>query len=107
VTCGIVGIIVAHFMANIITALSIFYSLMTVSLAAPFLFGLFSKKASVKGAFWSAGIGVVVTLALQFFNHGKGIWILNATSTGIICALVIMLVSIYIMPAPVAGEEKR
>lgn len=107
VTCGIVGIIVAHFMANIITALSIFYSLMTVSLAAPFLFGLFSKKASVKGAFWSAGIGVVVTLALQFFNHGKGIWILNATSTGIICALVIMLVSIYIMPAPVAGKEKR
>jgi SSS family solute:Na+ symporter len=98
VVCGFLGIIVAHFMANIITALSIFYSLMTVSLAAPFIFGLFSKRASAKGAFCSAGLGVLVTIALQFGNHGKGPWILNATSTGIIVAFVIMLASLYLFP---------
>jgi len=31
-------------MANIITALSIFYSLMTVSLGAPFIFGLLARE---------------------------------------------------------------
>ena len=98
IVCGIVGVIVAQYMANIITALSIFYSLMTVSLAAPFLFGLFTKKASTKGAFLSAGIGVVVTLALQFGNGGKGLWILNATSTGIITALIIMFISLALFP---------
>ena len=98
VVCGVLGIIVAHFMANIITALSIFYSLMTVSLGAPFIFGLFSKRASAKGAFCSAGIGVLVTIALQFGNKGKGPWILNATSTGIIVAFIIMLVSLYVFP---------
>ena len=98
VVCGIVGVIVAHFMANIITALSIFYSLMTVSLAAPFLFGLFSTKASTKGALYSAGIGVLLTLVLQFSNGGKGLWILNATSTGIIAASVIMFLSLYFFP---------
>ena len=98
VVCGVLGIIVAHFMANIITALSIFYSLMTVSLAAPFIFGLFSTRASAKGAFCSAGIGVLVTIALQFGNKGRGPWILNATSTGIIVAFVIMLASLYLFP---------
>lgn len=98
VVCGIVGIVVAHFMANIITALSIFYSLMTVSLAAPFLFGLFSTKASTKGAFCSAGIGVLLTLFLQFTQGGKGPWLLNATSTGIIVASVMMFLSLYLFP---------
>ena len=71
---------------------------MTVSLAAPFLFGLFSTKASTKGALYSAGIGVLLTLVLQFSNGGKGLWILNATSTGIIAASVIMFLSLYFFP---------
>ncbi len=98
IVCGILGIIVAHFMSNIITALSIFYSLMTVSLAAPFLFGLFSARASTKGAFCSAGIGVLLTLILQFSNGGKGFWILNATSTGILAAIIVMFVSLHVFP---------
>ncbi len=98
VVCGIAGIFIAYYMANIITALAIFYSLMTVSLAAPFLFGLFNEKASTKGAFLSAVIGVAVVLGLRVFNGGKGIGILNATSLGILVAAVIMLASLYVFP---------
>ena len=98
VVCGILGIFIAYYMANIITALAIFYSLMTVSLAAPFLFGLFTDKASTKGAFASAIIGVAVVLGLRIFNGGKGIGILNATSLGILVAAVIMLLSLYVFP---------
>lgn len=41
---GVLGVGVAIVLPNIITALSIFYSLMSVSLTAPLLFGLFSKR---------------------------------------------------------------
>ncbi len=95
---GILGVIMALYMPNIITALQIFYSLMSVSLAAPFLFGLFSQRASVKGAFIAAGLGVATTLYLQFFAAGKGIWILNAASTGILVAIIAMFLSLYILP---------
>lgn len=98
VVCGVVGVFIAYYMANIITALAIFYSLMTVSLAAPFLFGLFQEKASTKGAFCSAIIGVAVVLGLKIFNGGKGIGILNATSLGILVAAVIMLASLWVVP---------
>ena len=107
VVCGIAGIFIAYYMANIITALAIFYSLMTVSLAAPFLFGLFNEKASTKGAFLSAVIGVAVVLGLRLFNGGKGIGILNATSLGILVAAVIMLVSLYVFPKKQEREDDK
>lgn len=95
---GIAGVIMALFMPNIITALQIFYSLMSVSLAAPFLFGLFSQRASVQGAFASAGFGIITMLCLQFLNNGKGIWLLNASSTAILVAVLVMTASMYIIP---------
>lgn len=88
--CGILGVGMALLIPNIITALSIFYSLMSVSLAAPLIFGLFSTKANNAMAFVAAVTGVITTVLLTFFNAGKGIWILNAQSTGIILAIIIM-----------------
>ena len=106
VACGILGIFIAYYMANIITALAIFYSLMTVSLAAPFLFGLFTKRASTKGAFCSAVLGVMVVLGLRIFNGGKGIGILNATSLGILVAAEIMALSLWIFPAETRKDDE-
>lgn len=94
--CGVLGIIIAYYLASIISAMAIFYSLMTVSLAAPFLFGLFTKKASTKGAFLSAVLGIAVVMGLRFFNGGKGIGILNATSCGILVAALVMALSLFI-----------
>ncbi|MGE4589056.1 MAG: sodium:solute symporter family protein [Acidaminococcaceae bacterium] len=98
IICGLLGILIALWMPNIITALKIFYSLMTVSIGAPFLFGLFCDKASTKGAFISAITGVATTLVLQFANAGKGLWILNAASTGTVVAVLMMFASLYLFP---------
>lgn len=102
---GVLGVIIALFMPNIITALQIFYSLMSVSLAAPFLCGLFSKRASVQGAFASAGGGVLAVLYMQAFNNGKGVWLLNVPSTGIVIAVAIMLASMFILPNHSTNED--
>lgn len=96
--CGLLGIVLALLLPNILTALQIFYSLMSVSLAAPLLFGLFSKRASSAGALTAATGGIALTLVLQFANNGKGVWILNAASTGIIFALLLMALSLFWMP---------
>ncbi|MDF2633883.1 MAG: Na+/solute symporter [Pelosinus sp.] len=96
---GILGISIALILPNIITALSIFYSLMSVSLTAPLLFGLFSKRPSTTAAFMCAISGVLTTVALQFGNGGKGIGILNAQSTGIVLTIIIMVFMMYVYPA--------
>lgn len=96
---GSAGVVIALILPNIITALSIFYSLMSVSLTAPLLFGLFSRRPSVTAAFLCAVSGIIVTVLLQFGNAGKGIWILNAQSTGILLSMVIMIVMMYLFPA--------
>jgi SSS family solute:Na+ symporter len=96
---GLLGIMLALLLPDIITALSIFYSLMSVSLTAPLLFGLFSRRPSTVGAFTSALSGIALTVILQVFNGGKGWGILNAQSTAIVLSIVVMLVIMTCWPA--------
>ena len=105
--CGALGIIIAYYLASIISAMAIFYSLMTVSLAAPFLFGLFTKKASTKGAFLSAVLGVAVVMGLRLFNGGMGIGILNATSCGILVAALVMALSLFVFSPNKEGINRE
>lgn len=99
VVAGIIGVGVAIVLPNIITALSIFYSLMSVSLTAPLLFGLFSKRPSSAAAFTCALAGIITTVYLQFWNGGKGLGILNGQSTAILVTIFIMIFMMYAFPA--------
>jgi SSS family solute:Na+ symporter len=101
VAAGIIGVLIAVILPNIITALSIFYSLMSVSLTAPLLFGLFSQRPTAKAAFMSAVSGILTTVMLQIGNQGKGIWLFNAQSTGIAMAIFFMLLMMYVFPAKI------
>lgn len=101
---GAVGVGLAILLPNVISALSIFYSLMSVSLTAPLLFGLFSRRPSTLAAFLSAGVGIISTIALQFGNSGKGVWILNAQSTGILLTLIVMVAAMYVVPSKESGK---
>lgn len=98
VLAGIIGIGLAIVLPNVISALSIFYSLMSVSITAPLLFGLFTKRSSAFSAIFAAIIGVIVTVGLEFFNGNKGIGILNGQSTAILLTLIIMAVMMFIKP---------
>lgn len=87
---GLIGIGLAIILPNVISALSIFYSLMSVSLTAPLLFGLFSRRPTTTAAFLAAITGIIITISLQFGNGGKGLGILNAQSTAILATFIIM-----------------
>ncbi|WP_346355858.1 sodium:solute symporter family protein [Azotosporobacter soli] len=101
---GILGVSLAILLPNIITALSIFYSLMSVCLTAPLLFGLFSRRPTTSAAFTSALAGVAAMIYFQFFNNGKGLGLLNGQSTAILLTLLLMLALMYLRPAK--GKEK-
>ena len=98
VICGILGIILALRLESIISALTIFYSLMSVSLSAPLVFGLFSKRASNTGAILSAAAGIALTLFITFYKNSVidfGFIKLNASTCGIIFSFIVMAVSLF------------
>ena len=119
---GIAGVFLALELNSIISALSIFYSLMSVSLAAPLVFGLFTRRASNAGAILSAALGIALTLLCTFYtgapflNLGFGVLDtathlvdfgfakLNATTCGILLSFVVMLISLAVMPASESKE---
>ena len=98
VMAGIIGIGLAIVLPNVISALSIFYSLMSVSITAPLLFGLFTKRSSASAAIISTIVGIIVTVGLDLFNGNKGIWILNAQSTAIMLTLKIIFIMMFVSP---------
>ena len=89
---GIFGILLALKLPDIISSLTIFYTLMSVSLTVPLLFGLFTSIADSKGAMISSVVGIFITLYYQSpYSLTKGIWILNPQSTGILISFFVML----------------
>ena len=104
---GVLGVGMSLILPNIITALSIFYTLMSVSLTAPLLFGLFSTRPTAASASVSAIFGVGVTLILTFGIQVKPFGILNAQTTGMCVSLIIMAMMMYAFPAKAFKEGKR
>ncbi|MBQ9904723.1 MAG: sodium:solute symporter family protein [Synergistaceae bacterium] len=98
VVCGIAGVILALRLESIISALTIFYSLMSVSLSAPLLFGLFTERAGNAGAVMSALIGAGLTVYMTF----EGVTFdvmgvkLNASTCGIIVSFAVMAMSLIV-----------
>ena len=94
VICGVIGVILALRLESIISALTIFYSLMSVSLSAPLIFGLFTRRANNAGAVMSALLGAGLTVYMTFGGFGGFIDVmgvrLNASTCGIILSFAVM-----------------
>ncbi|MBQ3652883.1 MAG: sodium:solute symporter family protein [Synergistaceae bacterium] len=93
--CGVAGVFLALRLESIISALTIFYSLMSVSLAAPLVFGLFTRRAGNAGAVLSAVLGVGLTVYMTFWGEGWSVLgvKLNAPTCGIIFSCGVMCIS--------------
>jgi SSS family solute:Na+ symporter len=114
---GIMGVFLALNLESIISALTIFYSLMSVSLAAPLIFGLFTRRASNMGAIISSICGVSLSIFCTFYKSATPVYLfvgtldtttklvdfgitkLNATTCGIIFAFAAMAISTILLPS--------
>ena len=89
---GTAGMLLAIFVVReIITALSIFYSIIGATLLVPVVGGLFVKRAGTREALAAIGLGMAALLAVQFGTGRTGWW--NPNLWGLIGSAVGFFVS--------------
>ncbi len=91
VCAGVLGILLATILPSIITAVSIFYVLMAVSLFVPVIAGLYSRRVLSSAALASILAAVIATVTTISLTDGKGFGLLSPQAIGIATAAVVML----------------
>lgn len=91
---GALGVGLAILSPTIIGVLSVFYTLLSVSLFVPIVAGLYTARVGAPEALAAAGAGIAVTLAVQLGTEGRGVSAFTPPMTGLLaaaagCALVL------------------
>jgi SSS family solute:Na+ symporter len=107
VFAGAVGVALAIVLPSIIAAISIFYTLLAVSLFVPVVLGLYWKKMTTKTALWCIGGAVAATAFATYRTNGNGWWVISPAVIGIGVAFVIALFRGYLAaPATATGTSQ-
>lgn len=94
VVAGLAGAALAVILPDIITALTIFYSILSVALFVPLIAGLYSSKPTANGALTTIIGSVLVMIVVQLYTAGVGIGGISPTTWGIGIAVIIMVLHI-------------
>jgi SSS family solute:Na+ symporter len=89
---GVVGVALAIVLGSVLNALTIFYSLLVVSLFVPIVSGLYVRRAGTPEALASIACGVATMVSVQFATGGRGIFGLTPTLAGLMAASLGFLV---------------
>jgi len=84
---GVLGVVLSIYLSTIVAAMTVFYSLLGVSLFVPVLVGLYSRRAATPEALGAIAAGVTTLLVVRFWAAGHYPW-LDPTLTGLIAAAV-------------------
>jgi SSS family solute:Na+ symporter len=85
---GSVGVLLAIVSPTVIGALSIFYSLLGVSLFVPVVAGLYVRRAGTPEALAAIAGGVAVMLAVRFATDGDGYGFVSPALAGLVASAV-------------------
>lgn len=96
---GAIGVLLAVLLPNVVAALSIFYSLLAVSLFVPIIGGLYTRRAGSREALAAIAAGVTVRIALQFVGGGRGFGLFDPTLIGLLAAAAAYFVTLGLRPA--------
>jgi SSS family solute:Na+ symporter len=94
VAAGLLGVLLALLLPNVVSALQIFYGLLTVALFVPLVFGLYWKRPRSHAALAAIVAGVTSTSCLQAFR-GAGFGLLSPVACGILAAGVTMTLTAF------------
>jgi SSS family solute:Na+ symporter len=82
---GVLGVLLSIYLSTIVQAMTVFYSLLGVSLFVPVLAGLYVRRAGRLEALASIVAGIVVLLVVRFGIAGRYPW-LDPTLSGLVAA---------------------
>jgi SSS family solute:Na+ symporter len=80
---GTAAVILAVILPSVISALTIFYSLLSVALFVPVLAGLYWSKPGPRTCLQAVLLSVAATIVIHFTTSGEGIFFLSPTALGI------------------------
>jgi solute:Na+ symporter, SSS family len=89
---GVLGVIFAILLESVIGALTIFYTLLSVSLFVPVIAGLYTRRPGTPEALGAIATGVTTVIALQLLRGGRGIGPLTPALIGLILAAFAFLI---------------
>lgn len=89
---GLLGVLLALWLPSVVSALQIFYGLLTVSLFVPLVFGLYWPRPRARGALAAIVVGVVSASSVQAFHGATGFGVLTPVACGILAAAVTMTI---------------
>lgn len=88
IASAIVGVSLAIVLGSVVSALTIFYTLLSVSLFVPMLAGLYLPRSTTAEVMSSMACGVAAVIAVQIVAGGAGIAGLTPALIGLIAAAV-------------------
>ncbi len=88
---GAIGVGLAILLPSVISALVIFYSLMTVSLAVPLVFGIYRRYPGTRSCLAAIAAGTVTTGLTLLLTAGEGVGAVPPTGLGILASLAVVL----------------
>ena len=106
VVAATIGVSLAIVLGSVVDALTIFYTLLSVSLFLPILAGLYSEHASTVEALTSIACGVVAVLVVQFGIGSQGVAGLTPALIGLIAAAIGFAVA-YVFRITAHGSTTR
>ena len=91
IVCGLLGALLAAWLPGVVSALTIFYTLMSAALLLPLLAGLYTKRVNANAALAAMIVSVAVTFALERFTQGKGLYNMPSLLWGTAAGLAALL----------------
>ena len=88
---GTGAVILAASLPSIISALTIFYTLLSVALFVPLVGGLYSSRPGARACFYAILLSVGTTTFIHLATAGEGILFLSPTALGIGISAVVFL----------------
>lgn len=85
---GLLGVIIALAFESVIGTLTIFYSLLSVSLFVPVVAALHTRKVGAREAFGAIALGVPALIATHLHTGGQGYGVWNPTLIGLLASAV-------------------
>jgi solute:Na+ symporter, SSS family len=96
---GALGVLLSIYLSTIVQAMTVFYSLLGVSLFAPVVGGLYSRRAGSAEALAAIAAGVITLLVVRYGVAGSRPW-LDPTLSGLIAAAIAFIVVLAIRRSP-------
>lgn len=104
---GLLGVLLAVWLPNVVSALQIFYSLLTAALFVPLVLGLYWKRPGPQAAWAAIVSGIVTTAAVQLMRSGPSLVFPSPVACGVLAAMAAMTLLAFRQKWETAGRHRQ